>query len=140
MNNLSEFIISFCVVSASIGAVSFIVPSGKMSKSVKYIITLSVLTVLLSISLKIANINIDYKSFNAVTLEQDVPEKAVKTAVEATLDKNNIEYEKVEIITDKSDGTSIDYIKVIVYSDENEEKIKKAIGENENIEVLIINE
>ena len=53
MTRLSDFFITFCVSAVFIGALLIICPNGKISKSVKYVLSLAFTLIIISSALKI---------------------------------------------------------------------------------------
>ena len=62
MTRLSDFFITFCVSAVFIGALLIICPNGKISKSVKYVLSLAFTLIIISSALKI-DFNFNFEQF-----------------------------------------------------------------------------
>ena len=143
MNYLNSFLMSFCVSAIFIGAVFLICPSGKMSKPVKYILTL-VFTVVIITSVTNKNLNFDFSGFETPTVDTDGEELKIQSAeyvLGEVLRQNGVNFSKITVCTTKAEDSSIVISKVIIFSQERDEKILDALSEIvKNYEVEIINE
>lgn len=137
MKALTSFIISFCSVCAAVGGIHMIIPSGKISKSVKYIITLTVITAFLGIFTVNFGINFGFDTKEKVDTVNSA-EATVKAVFEKALKDNKINYEKIIIFTDKNKEGGITITKVEIYSSDQRQKILSVIGNSEAYDVEII--
>lgn len=140
MKNLGSFIVSFCGVCAAVGGISMILPSGKISKSVKQIISLTVICAFLGLFAVLLNIKISAdKSIYDTDFSVNY-EETVKTVFESALKSKNIKFREITVYTDKTQDGRIFITKVTVYSAESKAKIVSAIGNGSEYEVEVINE
>ncbi len=140
---MTQFFTSFCVGSILIGSLYIICPAGNISKHVKYIFSLIFLIIVISAA------NIPLKSINtdSISAEASAPktEKLEITAAEYVfsyaLTAQNINFQKISFFTDKTPDGSIVITKVVIVTDEDREKVTKALmGLLDNREVEIKNE
>ena len=143
MKIFSQLIVAFCASSVFIGALYLLCPNGVMSKSVKYILGL---TFLLSV-IAVAGVTVKTDGFEFKEFEfpsQNTETAQIETARQVysyALAKEGINFEKIELCTNKAEDGSIIINKIIIYSDSEREKIIEALGEAaQNFEVEIINE
>lgn len=143
MKIISAFIVAFCVAAILIGGLYMFCPDGALSKSVKYILSLAFLLTVISatgITVKNADFSIDFTlapATDSYTLETQAAEYVYSYA----LQKNEINYSKIEILTDKTDNGGICINKVIIYSDSERSAVLSALGDAaENTEVEVRNE
>ena len=143
MSYLNSFLMSFCVSAIFIGAVFLICPGGKMSKPVKYILTL-VFTVVIITSVSNKNFDLDFSDFKVPTVDTDGEELKIQSAeyvLGDVLRQNGVNFSKITVCTTKAEDDSIVISKVIVFSQESQDKILDALSEIvKNYEVEIKNE
>ena len=143
MSYLNSFLMSFCVSAIFIGAVYLICPGGKMSKPVKYILTL-VFTVVIITSVSNKNFDLDFSDFKVPTVDTDGEELKIQSAeyvLGEVLRQNGVNFSKITVCTTKAEDDSIVISKVIVFSQESQDKILDALSEIvKNYEVEIKNE
>ena len=143
MSYLNSFLMSFCVSAIFIGAVFLICPGGKMSKPVKYILTL-VFTVVIITSVSNKNFDLDFSDFKVPTVDTDGEELKIQSAeyvLGEVLRQNGVNFSKITVCTTKAEDSSIVISKVIIFSQERDEKILDALSEIvKNYEVEIKNE
>lgn len=143
MSYLNSFLMSFCVSAIFIGAVFLICPGGKMSKPVKYILTL-VFTVVIITSVSNKNFDLDFSDFKVPTVDTDGEELKIQSAeyvLGEVLRQNGVNFSKITVCTTKAEDDSIVISKVIVFSKESQDKILDALSEIvKNYEVEIKNE
>lgn len=143
MSYLNSFLMSFCVSAIFIGAVFLICPGGKMSKPVKYILTL-VFTVVIITSVSNKNFDLDFSDFKVPTVDADGEELKIQSAeyvLGEVLRQNGVNFSKITVCTTKAEDDSIVISKVIVFSQESQDKILDALSEIvKNYEVEIKNE
>ncbi len=140
---MTQFITSFCVGSVLIGSLYIICPKGNISKQVKYIFSLIFLLIIISAA------NVPLKSIDFYTLSPNniqIDTEALETTAAEyvfsyTLKKQNINFQKISIFTDKTDDGSIVITKVVIVTNEPPQKVTNALaGLLDNREVEIINE
>ena len=139
MREFTSFAISFCGVLIAAAGIYMLLPEGKMSKAVKYIVVLTLLSAL--IGLFSVNFSIRFPKIESEFKVQDEyrDEKVIKAVFESALKMNNIEFEKIIIFTDKNEEGSITITKVQIYSSEEEQKIISAVGNSKEYDVEVIN-
>ena len=141
MNFFSQLIVAFCASSVFIGILFLLCPDGVMSKSVKYILSLSFLvSVIVAAGITVKTESFEFTQF-------DLPQEALqntqtKTAKQVySLSQAGINFDEIELSTNKLEDGSIIINKIIIYSDADREKIIETLGEAaQNFEVEIINE
>mgnify|MGYP003299522244 CR=1 FL=1 len=142
MTRLSDFFITFCVSAVFIGALLIICPNGKISKSVKYVLSLAFTLIIISSALKIDfdfNLKPDTEAITTHTEALDV--KSAEYVYGHCLKAANIEFSKILVLTNKTDDNRIVISKVLIFSKEDKSKILLALNEvAKNFEVEIINE
>ena len=142
MTRLSDFFITFCVSAIFIGALIIICPSGQISKSVKYILSLVFSLLVISSVLKIdfdLNFTPDKNSISSHTEALEV--KSAEYVYSHCLKAENIEFSKISVLTNKTDDDRIVISKVLIFSKEDKNKIFLALSAvAQNFEVEIINE
>lgn len=143
MNFLSVFAISFCASSVFIGALYMICPDGAINRSVKYIFACVFILMVVSSAIPLSKgIEFDFEGFETDSIETDsMDEQTIWYTYAIALEKAGIDFEEIEVCTDKSEKDDIYISKVIIYSECEKSFIEKALGvEYSNIEVEIINE
>lgn len=142
MNYISAFLMAFCVACVFIGCLYMLCPDGAISKSVKYILSLVFLLTVISaagFTVKKAEIDIDFSPPETSTEALDTA--TAKYVYSYALQKAGIEFEEIEIFTNKAADGSISINKVVIYSASPKDTVMSALGEAaKNIEVEIINE
>lgn len=140
--NMTQFIISFCAGCILIGSLYIICPEGNISKTIKAVFSLVFLVIVISAAnIPLKSIDFSFTPTTETTNYTDMQTTAAEYVFSYTLAKQNVDFSKLEVYTDISDDNSIVITKVVIVSNESEEKILKALGElNDNREVEIINE
>lgn len=143
MNWFYSFVTAFCATGICFGALYIICPGGKMEKSVKYIFSLCFLLIIITlagVSVAKADFNIDFSSAQPVnTKETDIA--FAKYTFALALQKAEVEFSEITLLTDNSSEGGISITKVIIYSDCERQRILNALGQAaENFEVEVINE
>ncbi len=143
MNWFNSLITAFCTAGICFGALFIISPSGKMERSVKYVLSLCFLIVVITISgvkMKMNDFNIDFNSTASVDtdeLENSVTEYTIALA----LQKAEIDFREIYVSTDNLEIEGISCTKVKIYTDCDKQKIVNILGEEtENFKVEVINE
>lgn len=140
MNSILAFIVSFCIISVTLGALYILCPEGSMQKSVKYIFVLLLICACLPLIKGFEDINFNSSRQTYELETRKTAALGARLTYEQALKSAGIEFSKITVCTDKSEGGSIIISEVIVYSGEQEEKIKKIIGNEGEYEVTVINE
>ena len=143
MNFLSSFATAFCASCVFIGALYMLCPDGTINRSVKYIFALCFILLVVSAALPFSKgIEIDFEGFSQENIETDkLDEYTAWYTYAIALEKEGIDFEEIEVCTDKTEDDGIYISKVIIYSECEKSLIEKALGvEYSNIEVEIINE
>ena len=140
MKDFISFVSSFCVVSSIIGGLTIIFPSGRLSKSVRYVAVLSIICAFLGVFF--VNFKLSDKGGFAVAeqSENNADIHLTRMIFENALKTNNIPFDKIDFLTDKTDDGSIIISKVFVYSSCPKEKIEEIIGNDGEYEVEVIDE
>lgn len=140
---MTQFITSFCVGSVLIGSLYIICPKGNISKQVKYIFSLIFLLIIISAAnVPLKSIDFYALSPNNIQIDTEALETtAAEYVFSYTLKKQNINFQKISIFTDKTDDGSIVITKVVIVTNEPPQKVTNALaGLLDNREVEIINE
>lgn len=143
MKFFTQLITSFCASTVFIGAIFMLCPEGKMSKSVRYLLSLVfILTVITACCVTVKTPNFSLESFEVY--EEDSSQSliaAAKYVYSFALTKEGINFKEITVCTNKDADGGIVINKVIINSNCEKEKILKALSEvSENYEVEIINE
>ncbi|MBO4468320.1 MAG: hypothetical protein J5766_03365, partial [Clostridia bacterium] len=111
---------------------------GKMTKTVKYVMILVLVSAMTGIFA--VNFNLEFKTDNTASVVSDGQrdEKMITAVFENALKMNNVNFEKIIIFTDKTEEGSITITKIRVYSDEKIEKIVSAIGNGKAYEIEVV--
>lgn len=143
MSFLSSFATAFCASSVFVGALYMLCPDGAINRSVKYILACVFILLVVSAAIPFGDeIDIDFNSYNQENLDTEQLEKSTAWYTYAiALQNADIDFEEIEVCTDKNGDGSIYISKVIIYSECEKSLIEKTLGaEYSNIEVEIINE
>ena len=142
MTRLSDFFITFCVSAIFIGALLIICPSGQISKSVKYILSLVFTLLIISSALKIDfDLNLTPNNNEISSHTEALDTQSAEYVYGRCLKAANIEFSKISVLTNKTDDDSIVISKVLIFSKEDKNKILSALSlVAQNFEVEIINE
>lgn len=141
MNGFSGFAAAFCGVCAVFGAVRLIVPRGTLSKTVMYVLSLVFLSVLLTAALSAERFFPQIESKYAANGDNTAMSRAAIISVfETALTDGGINFDKIEVCTDKTADNSIIITEVTVYSSDSAPRIKELIGRADSYEVKVINE
>ncbi len=140
---MTQFITSFCVGSVLIGSLYIICPKGNISKQIKYIFSLIFLIIIISAAnVPLKSVDFDTLSPKDIQIDTEALEtRAAEYVFSYTLKKQNINFQKISIFTDKTEDGSIVITKVVVVTKEPPQKVTNALaGLLDNREVEIINE
>ena len=135
-----SFLGVFCLSSVLLGALYMLIPSGKMSRTVKYGFCLCFLALIVSGAAALGSINPDLKLTAYAVSVGDLSEKAARAVFSSALKAENISFTDLRVITSKNASGGIDINEVIVYSTESAEKIKKILENKEYYKVSVIGE
>ncbi len=141
MNGLNSFIISFCSSCILLGFLYMLCPMGNMGASVKYIFCLCFVCCVTATAISLPKPDFSY--FDELRAEEILTEQ--NTAVTAqsvfseALTRQNINFKKITVDTNKLNDGSIVISRVVVYTSEQETRIMQAI-DSEHYEVVVINE
>ncbi len=140
MNGVLGFVTAFCSMCILIGGIVMLCPQGAFEKPIKYVFALIFVCCIFSCLLAIGKIdfNIDVSGENGYLSEQMVKSEA-ELIFANTLEKNNVEFSKITVCTDKLSDGSIIINKVIIYSSHSKEEIYKLIPDTDTYEVIVIN-
>lgn len=141
MSSFSSFIIGFCSVCVLVGMLYILCPNGVMSKPVKYVFSLCFICCIIAGSLGIKQIDFDQipSTENKSFVTEEMAELTAEQIFGSALAAQNIDFRKIDVITDKLDDGSISIIEVIVYSSATPEEINRVIS-SDDYEVRVINE
>lgn len=140
MSGISSFILAFCTVCVGVGGLSLIIPSGSFQKPVKYISCLVFLCVILGAVLGIGKIDFEIEKGENTVTESNTAEILAKQTFEEALRLSDIDFEKIEVFTDKSESGGIFITDVYVYSHASFEEINEILSSDGAYEVRVINE
>ncbi len=143
MNYFTSFLTAFCVAAIFIGAVFLICPNGKMSQPLKYILSLIFTLVVIS-SVSKFQFDFDFTLPKSETYTENADAIKIQSAeyvLSSCLKANNINFSKIEIQTTNSNDNSIIINKVIIFSNDEKDKIISSLAElSKEYEVEIKNE
>ncbi len=116
-------------------------PTGSMSRSVKFALSLSFVCCLLSgiINLEIPEIG-DFSSKTHTDTGDEMSTAATRLIFEDALSRGGINFSKIEVCTDKLADGSISITEVVVYSPDPPQKIEELIGNSDVYKVRVVNE
>lgn len=143
MSYFTEIVSAFCVVCVFVGALYMLCPEGKLSKSVKYVLSLVFLVSVMAVAgmgKGEFDFDINFSQKEDISIDQ-IENLNLKFAFEEILQKNGINFKEIEIFTDKLENGGISINKVIIRSDCEKEKIFAALADiTDSIEVEVIDE
>lgn len=143
MNWFNSLITAFCTAGICFGALFIISPSGKMERSVKYVLSLCFLIIVITISgvkMKMSDFNIDFNVVSSVDADE-LKNSATEYTVALALQKAEIDFREIYVSTDNLETDGISCTKVKIYTDCDKQKIVNILGEEtENFKVEVINE
>ena len=115
-----------------------LIPEGRMTKTVKYIIVLTLISAFIGVFSVNLSINFHNRSNKSQYAESERGEKVMGAVFEQALKMNDIEFEKIVIFTDKTEEGSITITKIQVFTNENREKVVSAIGNGNAYDIEIV--
>ncbi len=143
MNWFNSLITAFCTAGICFGALFIISPSGRMERSVKYILSLCFLIMVITISgvkMKISNFDINFDTNVSVNVDK-LKISTVEYTIALALQNAGIDFREICVSTDNSETDGISCTKVKIYTVCDREKIVSVLGEEtKNFKVEVINE
>lgn len=143
MSWFKSFITAFCTAGICFGALFILSPSGKMERSVKYVLSLCFLVIIVAVAgvgIKTADFNFDYSIESSLEIQNSKNDIAVyvfKTALENA----GINFKEIFTFTDNSSENGISCTKVKIITDCSRERVVSALGgEIDGFEVEVVNE
>lgn len=139
MNSFRAFVTAFCAATVFAGGVELLCPKGRMSKTVRYALSVFMLFCIVSAAMlftgtkikpDIPTVNIEKNDMSAVAARQTFAE---------ALRREGIDFSEITVCTDKSDDGSISITEVTVYTSVSEERINEIIG-SDDYDVRVIYE
>ena len=140
MNTLKIFVAAFCGGCVLLGTLYVLVPSGNISKPVKFAICLCFLLSVLTVALNRKDDITPAFSYSETDFENErLSAEAARLVFAAALDSANIKFSKITVFTDKSQTGGISITKVYVYTSAAKDEVNAAIG-SDDYGLVIINE
>ncbi len=139
MNGISSFIISVSAASVLLAAVYILCPEGTLKAPLKYTFSLAFLCCICALSSIGQSIDVDFSLKSAQTPDKAHAESVAHSIFVSALREENVEFKKIEVLSDKLGDGSISISKVTVYSSESPQKITDVIG-SDAYEVVVKNE
>lgn len=143
MNWFNSLITAFCAAGICFGALFIISPTGKMERSVKYILSLCFLIIVITISgvkIKMSNFDINFNTVSSVDTDE-LQNSATEYTIALALQKAGIDFREIYVSKDILETDGISCTKVKIYADCDRQKIVNILGEEtENFKVEVINE
>jgi hypothetical protein len=143
MNWFNSLITAFCTAGICFGALFIISPSGKMERSVKYVLSLCFLIIVITISgvkMKMSDFDINFNTVSSVDADE-LENSATEYTIALVLQKAGIDFREIYVSTDNLETDGISCTKVKIYTDCDRQKIVNILGEEtENFKVEVINE
>ena len=139
MREFAAFAVSFCGVCVAAGGLYILLPENKMTKMVKYVIVLVLISAFIGIFSVNFSINFPDVSTHTNSVLESGSEKMITAVFEKALRLKNIEFEKITVFTDKTKEGRIVITKIRIYSRESRERIISAIGNGNDYEIEIVN-
>ena len=141
MQALNTFIIGFCVSCIALGFLYFLCPAGSMNASVKYVFCLCFVCCILASVMDLPKIELSFfeQNQNLQILTEENTATTAQLIFGEALNKQNINFKKITVETNKLADNSIGITKVTVYTDELPNKVYEVL-DSKNYEVVVINE
>ena len=143
MNWLTSFLTAFCAAGVCFGALFVICPDGKMSRSVKYLISicfLVVIIILAGVNIKKANFDFEFDVGTNTDIDE-IQESVIEQAFSVALKRAEIDFKEITVFADNLPDGSIKINKITIITDSHREKVITALGgEREDFTVEVINE
>lgn len=143
MNWFKSFITAFCTAGICFGALFIICPSGKMERSVKYVLSLCFLVIIVAVAgvgIKNADLELEFDMETMVELE-NLDNTTAKYVFSEVLNEAGINFKEILTFTDNAGKNGISCTKVRIVTDCSKERVISALGgEIEGFEVEVVNE
>ena len=143
MNWFNSLITAFCTAGICFGALFIISPSGKMERSVKYVLSLCFLIIVITISgvkMKMSDFDINFNTISSVDADE-LENSATECTIALVLQRAGIDFREIYVSTGNLETDGIRCTKGKIYTDCEREKIVNILGEEtENFKVEVINE
>ena len=143
MSWFKSFITAFCTAGICFGALFIICPSGKMERSVKYVLSLCFLVIIIAVAgvgIKNADFDFDY-SFESALENQNLKDDIAVSVFETALENAGINFKEIFIFTDNDSNVGISCNKIKIITDCSTERVVSALGgEIDGFEVEVVNE
>lgn len=143
MNWFNSLITAFCAAGICFGALFIISPTGKMERSVKYVLSLCFLIIVITISgvkIKMSDFDINFNTVSSVDTDE-LQNSATEYTIALALQKAGIDFSEIYVSKDILETDGISCTKVKIYTDCDRQKIVNILGEEtENFKVEVINE
>ncbi len=143
MNWFKSFVTAFCTAGICFGALFIICPSGKMERSVKYVLSLCFLVIIVAVAgVGIKNADLEFK-FDTETVGEtkNLDNATAKYVFAEVLRDAGINFKEIFTFTDNDGKNGISCTKVKIVTDCSKERVINALGgEIEGFEVEVVNE
>ncbi len=142
MRIITSVLSAFCASCVFIGALYILCPDGRLSKSVKYVLSLVfLLSVIAAAGVSVKRTDFSFEIPTVATDTSLLDAQTAEFVFSKALEENDISFSEIEVLVDKREDNSIYISKVYIKSKEDESKILSALGEaGQNTEVEIKNE
>lgn len=130
MSAFRDFAVSFCTVGIGLGAFILLCPAGKFEKTVRYVLGVVFLICVLSFVpiLKSVSMPKISASSNLFAFSESLSVTAFRLTLETALKENQINFKDLTVCTDISENGSIVIYKVVIKTEEPQEKILDILG------------
>ena len=143
MNWFKSFVTAFCTAGICFGALFIICPSGKMERSVKYVLSLCFLVVIVAVAgvgIKNADFDLNFDIETMIETE-NLDKTTAKYVFAQVLNESGINFKEILTFTDNDGKNGISCTKVKIVTDCSKERVINALGgEMEGFEVEVVNE
>ena len=143
MNWFKSFVTAFCTAGICFGALFIICPSGKMERSVKYVLSLCFLVIIVTVAgVGIKNADLEFKFDTETMIEtENIDNATVKYVFSKVLRDAGINFKEILTFTDNDGKNGISCTKVKIVTDCSKERVVSALGgEIEGFEVEVVDE
>lgn len=140
MNAAKGFIAAFSGGCVFLGALYILVPEGKLSKAVKYTVSLCFLCVILSAAT--ATCGSSFPEFRVKSGDFDderLSADSARLVFANALTSAGINFSKITVFTDKLRDGGINITEVYVYTDASSDEVSAVIG-SESYNLVVVNE
>ena len=140
MNAAKGFIAAFSGGCVFLGALYILVPEGKLSKAVKYTVSLCFLCVILSAATATCNASFpEFKVSKGDFDDERLSADSARLVFANALTSAGINFSKIIVFTDKSEDGGIIITEVYVYTEAPSEAVSAAIG-SDSYKLVVVNE